>query len=414
MVGLAGMLGLAGLAGLPAQASAAVLPARSSSAFADSVGVNVHMSYSDKAYSNAPRVLRSLRRLGIRHVRDGLSPERPDQYAALRLLAGAGIRSTLIVGDPVGRFGTINELMPVIRGQLRGAVEALESVNEHDRTGRADWPGEVRTHQRRLAARAPRRLLVLGPTLSRNSSFVRLGRLRARDVDRGNIHPYPDGDRPDRPGFVEEQLRLGARISGRKAQWATETGYHNGVGEQPGVSERAAAIYMPRLLLTNFADGIRRTYMYELLDQAEQASDRAQDNRFGLLRSSFREKPAARAVRRLLALFGRSRGRCRGSVRVRISGLRFDLQTLAFRRCDGTSLVVLWRRAKIYDATVGGDLRGRVRRITLRFNRPVVGARLHSPTSGARTPRLRAGRSFTIAVGPAVRVLVVPPARRHR
>lgn len=407
------MLGLAGVAGLSTQASAAVLKARSSAAFVDSVGVNVHMSYSNRAYRDAPAVLRALRRLGVRHVRDGLAPGRPDQYEALQLLNHDGIRSTLIVGDPLGRFGTLAELIPVIRGPLHGAVEAVEGANEYDRTHRADWPRELRAYQRRLAARVPRGVKVLGPTLSRNSSFDRLGRLPRRAVDRGNIHPYPDGERPDRPGFVRQQLQLGRSVSGPRAQWATETGYHTGVGEQPPVSERAAAIYLPRLLLTNFAAGIPRTYLYELLDQSKSPADTARDGHFGLLRANFREKPAARAVRQLLDLFGSAKARrCTGRIRVRVTGGGRDLKALGLRRCGGRRLIALWHPERVYDAVSGRNLRGRYRTVRLRFPRRMAGVKVYSPTSGDMRG-LRAGKSLSVRVGPSVRVIALP-ARRSR
>src|SRR4051812_21597654 len=75
-------------------------------AFIDSIGVNVHMSYSDTGYAQTQLVRDRLRQLGVRHVRDGIVINRPDQYQALNLLAAAGIHAQLILGDPAGRFGT--------------------------------------------------------------------------------------------------------------------------------------------------------------------------------------------------------------------------------------------------------------------------------------------------------------------
>jgi len=41
-------------------------------AFVDSVGVNVHLHYNDTSYGNFASVERSLKDLGVRHIRDGL------------------------------------------------------------------------------------------------------------------------------------------------------------------------------------------------------------------------------------------------------------------------------------------------------------------------------------------------------
>src|ERR1700724_703093 len=45
---------------------------RSADSVADSVGVNIHLHFTDTIYSNFPLVQSLLTSLGVRHVRDGL------------------------------------------------------------------------------------------------------------------------------------------------------------------------------------------------------------------------------------------------------------------------------------------------------------------------------------------------------
>ena len=56
--------------------------------------------------------------------------------------------------------------------------------------------------------------------------------------------------------------------------------------DQPPVSERAAGIYVPRLLLENFREGIARTYIYELVDMSRDPDREKGFAGFGLLRSN--------------------------------------------------------------------------------------------------------------------------------
>jgi hypothetical protein len=45
--------------------------ARPAHAFVESVGVNIHVTYTDTPYAAHERVLQALRDTGVRHVRDG-------------------------------------------------------------------------------------------------------------------------------------------------------------------------------------------------------------------------------------------------------------------------------------------------------------------------------------------------------
>lgn len=141
------VLGLLAFAGLthPASGREAVT-VRSADDVVESIGVNVHMSYTASPYSDEAAVARRLSGLGVRHVREGLVPGRADQCEALRALSRAGIGATLIVGDPDGRFGTLEQLLPILRGPVRGAAEAVEGANEYD----------LRNRGRRVARQAAR------------------------------------------------------------------------------------------------------------------------------------------------------------------------------------------------------------------------------------------------------------------
>src|ERR1700733_14617001 len=63
--------------------------------FTDSVGVNVHLAYSNTVYaSQFPQIMQSMINLGIRHYRDGLNQYAPSfQYENAEMLGKAGIKA---------------------------------------------------------------------------------------------------------------------------------------------------------------------------------------------------------------------------------------------------------------------------------------------------------------------------------
>src|SRR2546430_10994083 len=73
--------------------------------FVESVGVNVHLGYADTPYGRQDIVKAKLLELGVRYIRDGLTPGKPAVYRAWRELASRGIRLDLIAGDPLRRGG---------------------------------------------------------------------------------------------------------------------------------------------------------------------------------------------------------------------------------------------------------------------------------------------------------------------
>ena len=325
-------------------------PARSSSDFVDSIGVNVHMSYSDTAYGDAERVQSALRSLGIRHVRDGVVRDSRPLWDSLKAMRSEGIRSTLVIGDPDGRFGsgTLDEQLATLAEELGGDVGAIESPNEYDSTG-PDFASKLRDYQQQLASGVERHpelkdRPIVGPSFINEGSYEELGPLEG--IDFGNMHPYPGGQPPEEG--LQDNLALAREVSGDRPVYATETGYHNAVnakgeGVQPGVSEQTAAVYLPRLYLEYFKEGVARTFAYELLDQKPDESRRNAEMNFGLLRSDFEEKPAFGAMQNLIALLD-DKGKPNGDGRLNYSLVNDEgVHTLLLRKSNGRFYLAVWR-----------------------------------------------------------------------
>ena len=93
--------------------------------------------------------MQRLRQLGVRHVRDGVyanpAPQWRDwnerSYRAVELAARAGMRFDFGMGRPGSGTGTLDQLLDVVGGRLRGATDALEAPNEFDHfVGGRRWP----------------------------------------------------------------------------------------------------------------------------------------------------------------------------------------------------------------------------------------------------------------------------------
>lgn len=390
---------------LPAAAGAA--PARSAGSFVDSIGVNTHFSYSDTIYdSRFGEVKAKLAALGVRHIREGLMPDRPDQYQHLRELAGAGVRSTLILGDPDQGPENLEELLATLRTDLQGTVAAVEGPNEFDSWGGADWQPRLAEYQRRLYAAvkgdpALASLPVLGPSIVQRRNQAALGDISGT-LDYGNFHPYPDGFSPEEG--IGDNIERAVGNSGSKPLVATETGYHTTEGwsgEHNAVSEQAMATYIPRLYLEYFRRGVARTFSYELLDEKPGDDDR--ENNFGLLRNDLSEKPAYTALRNLIAILeDGGPAFTPGAVSYSLGGEAADVQSLLLQKSDGSFYLALWRAADVWDPDAQASLEVPAARVTLDFDRQVTSAAAFVPNrSAAAVATLPAGggRPLSVEVG---------------
>jgi hypothetical protein len=397
-----------------APAAPGAVQARPADSFVESVGVNVHLGYTGSAYYRIEKVRAALAELGARYIRDGVGLDRPDVYARMRALAADGVRVNLIVGDPQRRWGigTLAQQLEMIDRELRPAAASLEAPNEYDNQGDPRWAAALGDYQRRLWAGANARpglarLPVIGPSLVSGESHDQLGAL-GRWMDEGNIHPYPGGDPPDRDSHLEEELEMAAKVAGDRPVQATESGYHNSLGETGHLpaSERAAGVYMPRLFLDYFRRGIRRTFAYELIDAAGDR-DRSEDSRFGLLRSDFSEKPAFTAMKRLIALLADRGPAFRpGSLGFSLRGALPSTRWLLLQKRDGVFYLVLWNQASVWSPRRRVDLDPPDRRVTLALEQPIARADLYRPNDSAVPVRTARGLTeLTLPVSEEITVV---------
>jgi hypothetical protein len=410
------------LAMLAPQQSGAAVKARPADGFVDSIGVGVHTPFSDTPYaSEFATVKQRLQELGVRHVRDDLFPDRPDQYQRLDELAAAGIGSTLIVGSPADGIAGLEELLSVAAD--RDGLEALEGPNEYSTSGDPDWKPNLIAYQEALYEQAKAdpalaSLPVVGPSIVHGDQ-EELGDV-SDSLDYGNIHSYPQGNPPDKLGSFIKNAELN---SGSKPIVATETGYHTALaweGENPPVSEAAMAVYMPRLLFEYFRWGIARTFSYELLDEFPDPGLEEKESNFGLLRNDLSRKPAFDALRNTIGILeDPGPSFATGSLDYALSEAGVELpgpestglHKVLLQKRDGSFYLVLWRLASVWDPLQGEPLPAVTEPVEVRVDPGLVAAAEYRPNSSSGPVWSATGPSqpLTVEVGPEVVILRLVP-----
>ncbi|MGH9564093.1 MAG: RICIN domain-containing protein, partial [Terracidiphilus sp.] len=330
-------------------------------AFVDSIGVGTHMTYTNtNYYTQWPTVLSDLQSLGVRHIRDGFynfAPGTP-YLAEHQQLAAAGIKTDYVM--PVDQT-TTPEMVASI-GYHAGDMEAVEAPNECDLAGNCGTSAEQSLADMLsfmptvTAAGAAAAVPVYGPSLGYYGSYSQVGDLSS-EMTYNNLHVYFSGRNPGTNGWGE--LYVGGLAFGSIPFWQemasedapqtpvniTETGYIMvPQPQQYQIPPSVGASYMPRTLLLSFMKGIKRTYMYELLDEWSSPG-------YGLIDSTMNPKPAFRAMQSLIAnLADKGSSFAPGKLAYSLTGGDSTLQQVLFQKRDGSFWLVLWLEQSSWDA----------------------------------------------------------------
>jgi hypothetical protein len=376
------------LSGLPAaEEPAPHIPekARSADAFVDSLGVNVHLGYSDTVYYRFEELIKpKLLELGIRHVRDGLRLDRKDVIARLTILAENGIRSDLLVNP--------KEAVAIAKA-LKKSVLTVEGRNEPDHGN--GWEAAARDENKALYAAikadpetANIPVVVSGMANTRDSAAkLAASGLTSESLDFGNMHSYPGGLNPVSGGWgipLTKAIEQERKVCGDKPIICTESGYHNRLEEKghPGVSEAAAAKYLPRLFFTYFNRGIVRTFSYEFIDGKPDPKNEDIERHFGMLHNDGSPKPVFTAVKRLIALL-KDPGEplTPGALDYTLSGETKNVEHALLQKRDGRFFLVLWLEVVSFDTKAKQDLAVAPHEVVVKFAAPIAKVTIHKPSS---------------------------------
>lgn len=337
----------------------------------DTVGVNTHFTWRNTPFAQTGRVVEQLRHLGVRYVRDRITP-RSETREAFRELASSGIRVVGhcgALGDPETMAEVMDEVVTTYPDP--GAVfEAFEGVNEPNNDG-VPWIEETRSKtedlHRERNARGLEDIPIIAPGLARvNGEGPEGGTTEAQSaalgdltefIDLGNIHVYPREQTPS--ADIDRFTAYQRMVCGDLPIVCTEAGYFNAMEYEGGAwptPEDVAATYLPKLVLEHWIRGTRQVYLYELLDRYD-PSDSVRLSSFGLVGipepdpdAPWRLKPSYTAIRNLLAIMADpGEPHSVGGLPLAVEG-GDDLRTALFAKRDGSRYLVLWRDVSSYDA----------------------------------------------------------------
>ncbi|HEY9748658.1 MAG TPA: hypothetical protein V6C63_08265 [Allocoleopsis sp.] len=373
----------------PSQAQLQPELARSADAFVNSIGVATHLRYLDTAYANYDTIIKpKLQELGVRHIRDG--GKNPEFFRRLNDLATLGIKSTLVmdVRDGITPTNVVTEaIQPVL-----SSIEAVEGPNEWDVNSKVTYkdqafPAGLRAYQDELYAAVKANpttaaLPVLMPSLAIPYHAAKLGTLASADM--GNMHSYAGGNLPSQD-LDSKWIPLTQAVTGTsKPIVATECGWHNATSDlkasQPGISELAAAKYVPRLYLEYFNRGIQRSFLYELINERQ---DTTQEQNFGLLRNNGSPKPAFDSLKNLIALLqDPGPNFAPQALSYSLSGTGLLSPTLhhtLLQKRDGRFYLALWQEVPSFNLQTKLDVFVPKQTVTVTLGTPVRQATAYKP-----------------------------------
>jgi hypothetical protein len=393
---------LIGLGSALAPARAATQAMRAED-FVESIAVNLHLPYTDGGYMKGNEVAGALAYLGVRYVRDhAISPKmQPESLQNLDRLAASGIRFDMMING-----GTIATALGNLRDfetKHPGVLHAVEGPNEIN-----NWPvsyaGKTGTAGGAAFQEALYDAVKADPVLKHLPVYNYTNwPYSAGKADFANIHPYAKkGAQPF--GVLQNELStITAAMPGRPVV-ITETGYYTlpkaGVG-WGGVDDVTQAKLMTNLYLDAALLGIKRTYVYQLLDAYADPEGKDQEKHFGLFDLSYKPKPAATALRNLRTLLHDTDPAAQSfatkPVTVSIQGLPATAKTLTLQKADGTSIVALWNEPDIWDETAAKPIAVPPVTVALNFGAPRAWISAYAPLAGTQ-PVASASSSATVSL----------------
>jgi hypothetical protein len=327
----------------------------SANTIAESVGVNIHLHYSDTVYGNFPLIRSLLIDMGVRHTRDGLVDSSWSQYYQRHIELGRlGIKCLFITSPSQS-----NALLTSWPKRVPGAFEGYEAPNEYDLSADHNWAATLNSFVPRLYSAvksnpATASFPVVGPSLTQTASYAQVAGLqRYFDVD--NMHNYFGGRNPGTPGWGEGGYgSITYDINNEQLAWpgrptmTTETGYITDTKNSQGIPELVEAKYAPRVILEQAMHGIIRTYFYELIDEGD--PNAANTVPYGLARTDGSHKPAFTALKNLIAMLADPGPQVLPqNLEFSMVGGSSNVHHLLMAKRDGSYYLAFWLEEQDYD-----------------------------------------------------------------
>jgi hypothetical protein len=295
-------------------ASLQTIPSMPLSTFQSSLGVNIHIEYTDGLYANEAQVLKDLQFIGIHNVRDYIpSPSwlpAGQALGNLETLAASGIHFDFIGNCNAALGPQITQLDQLIAA-YPGIAISVEGANEIN-----NFPCQLGSGTNEQNAEAFQKQLY--STVQSDSHFAQdfpvLYMTGAAPVDLqtqlgfanfANMHPYPNNAVQPFATLQDEFPSYYTGYTQADPHQITETGYATipDSSDPSGVDEPAQAEMILNLFFDAALQGNTHTYVYQLLeDYSNYATD--SDTAYGMFHyTDGSPKIIAQALANMLAIF---------------------------------------------------------------------------------------------------------------
>ena len=234
----------------------------------------------------------------------------------------------------------------------------------------------------------------------------------AGSFDDANLHNYLGGRNPGTPGWgsggygsIVWNLALTSGAWPGKPVITTETGYVNDLTQMNSVPEDVSGKYLPRVLLEQWMNGIKKTYIYELVDEGSGQPD----NGYGLLHSDFSPKPAYNAIKNVLGLLADPGPAFQASgLDFTLSGNLANVQHVLLEKRDGTFYLAIWVEQPDYDVNAKQELSVPAQQVTVQTGQQMrINVHQLDASGNMQTSTLGVGQTQTIEVTDLVMILEI-------
>ncbi len=372
--------------------------------FINSLGVGMHIPYTDGGYASLGNDAADLAYLGLNNVRDGVSDgvNGSAPLSSFITLAQQGVKFTFVIAGG-GALTTASlqaelGLYDQINMAVLGSIVAVEGSNEINNApitfnGVGGLQGALDL-QRALYAAVHADTNLAGVAVDYftgyNAGSVAVGpdpTATAGLADYDTQHPYPNnGDAPAAWVTPSQSLGNESASTGYGPAVFTETGYSTNGGTTGGVNADVQAKYTLDLLLDDAANGISRTYLYQLMDAYKPGSPQGDDG-FGLFDPSNTPKAAATAIHNLVGTLADTAATAStftpATLGYSVTGLPSTGNSLALEKADGTYDVAVWNEPKIWDEATGTETTAATQNVTVQLGGTYATVEVFDPLASA-------------------------------
>lgn len=388
---IAGCLAFACISAVHAQA----VRAMAVDTFIQTLAVDTHVNYTDGAYANVHNVADDMNWLGIHHVRD-FTPVAAVPFSSYVYLAQRGIKFNFLTGanfeESIANAVKLNTAVP-------GSIAAIEGFNEIDNfpvaykglTGAAAGLAAQRELYARVRATPELAGVPVYDVTGYNPKSVET---RTDSADYANAHFYPqNGEQPSWNANGDKWMAAALYV-GEKFQLPlviTEFGYFSMPQSgwyMLGVDEPTQAKGILNGYLDAAAAGVKRLYIYELLDQKPDPQNKSAEMHYGLFRNDNSPKPAAQAIRNLTTMLNasvphRASAAASNTLTYSLRDMPVSANSLLLQKKDGRFVLALWNETLIWDRATGKPLTAAPARVEIDFGTQARRVDIYDPLVSA-------------------------------